>query len=129
MAKENSTDILRRIIKMAILSQPGLICVIYLFTKKYIYSIIFFFAAILSVTGFLLMIRLIDRILRRGKGQVLFFVAGFLKMVVIAAVFYAVSRISEAAVLFYILGLSIIVISIMLEGVYQLFRSFSNGRA
>ncbi|MCK4764427.1 MAG: hypothetical protein KAW12_19665 [Candidatus Aminicenantes bacterium] len=65
------------------------------------------------------MIKLIDRIFKKRKGQVLFFAAGFLKMAVIAATFYPVSRISETAVLFYILGFSVIVLSIMIEGVLQ----------
>lgn len=68
------------------------------------------------------MIKIIDRILIKRKGQVLFFLAAFLKMIVIAAIFYTVSRVSETAVLFYILGLSVIIISIFGEGAFQLFR-------
>jgi len=59
------------------------------------------------------MIKIIDRILLKRKGQVLFFAASFLKMAVIAAIFYPVSRVSETAVLFYILGLSVIIISVL----------------
>lgn len=129
MGKENSSDILKRIIKVTAFLMGGIICLIYLFTKQVIYSIIFFLATMLSVLGFLLMIKVVDRILQNKKGQALFFLAALLKMGVIAAIFYAVSRISETAVLFYILGLSMIVFSIMVEGIYQLYRSFSNGRA
>jgi hypothetical protein len=75
------------------------------------------------------MIKLIDRILTRGKGQGLFFLVAFLKMVVISAIFYGVSRVSERAVLFYILGLSIIVLAIFMEGFAQLCRRSSGGRA
>lgn len=126
--KINSNILVKRIIKISFISQVSLICLIYLFTKNYIYSIIFFFAAIVSISGFLLMVKLIDRILRKGKGQGLFFLAGILKMAVITAAFYAVSRVSATSALFYILGISIIVISLMVEGVFQLCRRSSNGR-
>jgi hypothetical protein len=68
------------------------------------------------------MIKIIDQILIKKKGRGLFFLAAFLKMIVITAIFYLVSGVSEAAVLFYILGLSIIIISIFGEGACQLFR-------
>ncbi|MCI0470265.1 MAG: hypothetical protein L0Y73_01245 [Candidatus Aminicenantes bacterium] len=129
MIKEKSADILKRIIKISLVSQAVLVCLIFFFTKRIIYSIIFLFAAILGILWFMFMIRLIDRILYKRKGRVLFFAAGFLKMIVITATFYAVSRISEAAVLFYMLGLSMIIISILLEGVYQVSRRNPDGRA
>jgi len=75
------------------------------------------------VTGYVVMINLVDRCLKRGKGQWLFFVAAFLKMVAIAGGFYLASRISEAAVLMYLLGISVIVLAIMAEALYKLFRS------
>lgn len=75
------------------------------------------------MTGYVVMINLVDRCLKRGKGQWLFFVAAFLKMVAIAGGFYLASRISEAAVLMYLLGISIIVLAIMAEALYKLFRS------
>lgn len=129
MKNEKSADILKRIIVLAIGCQVVLTGFIYFFTKRLIYSIILFSAAIISIAGFLLMIKLIDRIFNRGKGQGLFFLAELLKMALIAAVFYPVSRISETAVLIYILGLSLIVIAIMIEGLFQLLRGFSSDRA
>jgi len=129
MKNERSADILKRIIVLAIGCQVVLTIFIYLFTKRLIYSIILFSAAIISIAGFLLMIKSIDRIFKRGKGQGLFFLAELLKMALIAAVFYPVSRVSETAVLIYILGLSLIVISIMIEGLFQLLRGFASDRA
>jgi hypothetical protein len=75
------------------------------------------------------MIKMIDRVLGQGKGQVLFFLVVILKMAVIAGVVFLVSRIShsEAAVLYHILGLSIIIIAIGLEGIYRVYRSVVNG--
>jgi len=127
--KNNSGKPVKRVIKFAWILQVLLICFIYLFTKRAIYSIMFFCGAAVSLSGYLLMIKLIDRILTKQKGQVLFFLVAFLKMAVISAIFYGVSRLSEKAVLFYILGLSIIVLAILMEGFYQLFRRNSSGRA
>ena len=125
--KENSTDIIKRIIKISILTQAVIILVIFLFTKKPIYIIITLLASFISVSGFLLMIKLIDRILSKGKGKGLFFIAGFFKLIFITVIFYFISKISESAILFYILGLSIVVISIIFESGYQLLRKTSNG--
>ena len=69
------------------------------------------------------MIMLIDRCLKQGKGQWLFFVVAFLKMAAITGGFYLASRVSKNAVLIYILGLSVIVLAIMSEALYKLFRS------
>ncbi|MCP5051977.1 MAG: hypothetical protein GY940_32715 [bacterium] len=70
---------------------------------------------------------MIDRILGLGKVSPLFFVSELLKMAVIAGVFYLVSRAGEGAVLYHILGLSVIVMAIFVEAGYQLYRSFTHG--
>ena len=82
------------------------------------------------------MIKMTDRVLNKGKGQLLFAMALFFKLAVIALSVYLVSRVSVNAVLFHILGLSIIVVAIGMEGIYQLFHSRNknmgsvfNGRA
>jgi hypothetical protein len=131
MEKKSSSKIVKRLIKHSIFAQAAILTVIFLFTKSIFYSIIFLLGTIISISGFLLMIKMIDRILHRGKGQLLFFLVVGLKMVVIAASVYLVSRSAraEGAVLFHILGLSIIVIAIAMEGIYRLFRSETNGGA
>lgn len=128
MKKETSADILKRILKISFFLQVVTIILIYSFSKNIIYSIISLFGAIISISGFLLMMRMIDRSLKKGKGQPLFFLAAFSKMVVIAGVFYLVSRKSETAVLMYLLGLSVIVAAIMTEAVFQFCRSVFYGR-
>ena len=82
------------------------------------------------------MIKMTDRVLNTGKGQLLFAMALFFKLGVIALSVYLVSRVSVNAVLFHILGLSIIVVAIGTEAIYQLFHSRNknmesvfNGRA
>lgn len=82
------------------------------------------------------MIKMTDRVLNKRKGQLLFTVVLFLKLAVIALSLYLVSRVSGGAVIFLILGLSVMVIAIGMEGIYQLYHSRNknmkgvcNGRA
>ena len=127
----SSSHTVKRLIKVSLGSMVILMTIIYIWTGNGFYSIIFLLGGIISISGFLLMTKMTDRVLKRRKKieKRLFFLAGFIKLAVIAAVFYLVSRISETAVLFHILGLSIIFISILVEGIYQFYRSAANGRA
>ena len=127
MKKENSNQILKRIVVTSILLQIISFLVIFIFTKRLIYSIISLLAATISFAGFILMIKLIDKILKTKKGNGLFFLFGFFKMVVIALVFYPISKISDIAVVIYIYGLSTIILAIMVEGGYQLFKKQYHG--
>ena len=128
---------IKRLIKLAIAALVLAIIPIYIFTKSAFYSIIFCLGAIISILGFLLMIKMTDIVLKQGKGQLLFMLALFLKMAVIILFLYLVARTPGNSVLFYILGLSIMVVAIGMEGIYQLYhsknkqmnRSVSNGRA
>lgn len=129
MGKKKNTDIIKRIIKIAVVFQIIMMIFSFFFTMKIIYSIITFLAGIIGISSFLIMVKLIDRCLFKDKGFVLFFLMTFLKMVIITIIFYFVSKISEKAALFYLLGLSVIVISTIVEGAYQFYRSFSNDRA
>lgn len=73
------------------------------------------------------MVKLVDKYFNKGEGMGALLIFMFIKFTIIAALFYPVLKISETAVLFYILGLSAIVISTMIEGLYQIYRSFRNG--
>lgn len=128
MTEENSRKIISRIIKISIFSQPVVLVPVYAFTKSPIYCIITLLATMIGISSFLIMIKLVDRLIKKKTGRVQFFVFSSLKISLIAALFYPLSKISEAAVLFYILGLSTIVISTMIEGAYQIYRTLSNGR-
>jgi len=114
---------IKRVLKIAALLLCISLILIYIFSNELKYSIIFGSGFIISVTGYVVMINLVNRCLKRGKGQWLFFAAAFLKMVAIAGGFYLASRISKAAVLMYILGISVIVLAIVAEALYKLFRS------
>lgn len=77
------------------------------------------------------MIKMTDRVLKTGnkKGQLVYFLTALLKLGVIAAAFYLVSRVSDTAVIIFILGLSIVIFTIVIEGVYQLYKHRRRGVA
>ncbi len=126
--KTNSnTGTIGRIKKNTYVSQAIIAGLVFAFTKNIIYSIITLLASAISISGFLIMAKLIDKYFDKGEGKASLFAFMFAKLTLIAAIFYAVSKISETAVLFYIIGLSAIVISTMIEGLYQIYRSFRNG--
>jgi hypothetical protein len=128
MARESNTQIIKRILKIALISQIVIIGLVYAFTKSLIYCIITILASAVGILSFLAMIKLIDRYLTNKKGKFLIFFSTFLKIGLITVIFYPLSKMSEAAILFFILGLSTIVISTLIEGIYQIFRKISNGR-
>lgn len=131
MEKKTSQHIVKRLIKQSLVIQTLILVVIFLFTKSFFYSIIFFLGALVSVVGFLVTVRMTDRVLKLHKGQFLFFLVSALKLAVIVALVYLIVCFSssEKSVLFFILGLSVLVIAISVEGIYQLYRSIANGRA
>lgn len=100
---------------------------IFFFTKNVIYCIISLTGAAIGITGFFILIRLTDRILEKGKGKMMFFLAGLAKLLVIAGTFYIVSRLAENGVIFFIQGLAMIYLGIAGAGVQQLFNKRSHG--
>ena len=128
MARETSSKIIRRILKITLASQIVIIGLVYAFTKSPVYCIITLLATAVGILSFLAMIKLIDRYLTQKKGKFLIFFSTIFKITLITAIFYPVSKISDAAIFFFILGLSSIVISTLIEGIYQIFRKTSNGR-
>lgn len=129
MEKKTSprTGTIARIKKNTYFSQAIITGLVFAFTKSIIYSIITLLASAITIAGFVIMVKLIDRYFDKGEGKARLFAFMFAKLIVIAGVFYPISKISEIAVLCYIVGLSVIVISTMMEGIYQIYRSFSNG--
>lgn len=113
----------KRILKIAVPVLAVAIILIYGFSKQLNYSIIFTLGFIISVSGYFVMIRMVDRCLKREKGQFLFFAATVLKMAVIGGGFYLAARVSKTAVLLYILGLSFIVAAILTQALSQFCRS------
>lgn len=130
--KKTSVEIVRRLQKLSLIAIVIILIIIFLFTKSLFYSIIFLLGSIISLTGFLVMIRMTDRVLNRGKGQLLYFLVMTLKLGVVAGVFYLVSRSAgehiDGAAIWFLVGLSVIVIALAMEGVYQVYRSVSHAR-
>lgn len=124
MKIKSSADIVKRIMKISVVFLLVSIILIYCFSKDIIYSIIFILGFIVSISGFLVMIKMTVRYLKRGKGQSLFFLAVFFKMIIITGFFYLVSQVSKTAVMMYILGLFVVIAAIMTEAVYQFCGSF-----
>ncbi|MEN8154806.1 MAG: ATP synthase subunit I [Acidobacteriota bacterium] len=127
MIKEKSKALLDRIKKKVLWITGILAILIYFFTKSPIYCIIFLCGSVVSFLGFIILAAAVSRILEKKKGKGLFFLSGAVKMGVIAALFILISKHSEKAVLFYMLGLSVFVLAITLEGVSQLYRSKKHG--
>ncbi len=127
MKSENSSAMIIRVFKRALFLSVVIILTIFVFTKSPLYCIMFLVGSGVSFLGYYLMIRVVDRIIGKKKGKGLFILTGFGKMALISLIFIFISRYSEAAVLFYLLGLSVIIFSIIGEGSRQLFRSFKDG--
>jgi hypothetical protein len=65
--------------------------------------------------------------LKKGKGKTMFFLMAQVKLLVIAGIFYALSRLTKIGVVFFIQGIAIVYLAIMLEGLVQLYGNLSNG--
>ena len=124
---KNNTGTISRIKTNTFISQAIITVLVFAFTNSLIYSIITLLASTIAIGGFVIMVKLVDKYFSKGEGKAALFSFMLFKFAIIAAIFYPVSKISETAVLFYILGLSAIVISTMIEGFYQIYRSFRNG--
>jgi len=127
MKKENSSIMINRIFKRALFITVIIILTIFVFTKSPLYCIMFIIGSGISFLGYYLMIRVVDRVIGKKRGKGLFILTGLGKMTLISLIFILISRYSEAAVLFYLLGLTVIIFSIIGEGGRQLFRSFKDG--
>ncbi len=127
MKKESSERMLKRVFQRALFITLVLIAAIFFFTKSALYCIIFFVGSSISFLGLYLMIRVVDRIIFKRSGKWIFLLSGLGKMILISVIFVIVAGYPEPAVIFYLFGLSVIILSITGEAVRQVFRSFRNG--
>jgi len=104
---------------------------IFIFTGKIFNSIIFLLGGVIALLGFAVMVKMTDIVLKTGmkKERRTFFLIGFVKLAIIGAVFYPISRVSEVAVFFFVGGMLIIFPAIIAGAVYQLRRGTANGGA
>jgi hypothetical protein len=127
MKKKNKRDILSKLTGKAIGAEIVSLIIIFIFTKNIIYCIISITGAAISIAGFVLLIQSTDRMLKKGKGKTMFFLLAQAKLLVIAGTFYALSRLTKIGVVFFIQGIAIIYLAIMIEGLIQLYGNLSNG--
>lgn len=127
MKKESSDVLIKRVLRRAVFFALMLILAIFIFTMSVLYCIMFLIGSCVSLFGYYLMIRVVDRVIQKKKGKGLLVLAGFGKMILISVIFVLVARYSEPAVLFYLFGLSVIIFSIIGEGGRQIYRSFKDG--
>lgn len=125
--KTNSAIIIKRIMLLSIYIESGLTVLIYFFTRNLFFCVVTMISTLMSVSGFWLMIIIVDKMLKSQKAVGLFFFAGIGKLTIISVGFYLISRISEEAIIFYILGLSAVVISILFEGGLRLVKGLIRG--
>jgi len=100
---------------------------IYFFTKSFIYCIISLTGAAISIAAFTLLIRSTDRILKKGKGRMMFFLLAQVKLLIIAAAFYAFSRWTKSGAVFFIQGVAIVYLAVLIEGLARFSGNASHG--
>ena len=113
----------KRLINISALGLITVAILIFAFSKSLNYSIIFSLGYVIGITGYVVLIRTVDRCLKKGKGQFLFFTAAFLKMATITGGFFLAAWVSKPAVLLYILGLLSTVAAIMAHALFLTCRS------
>ena len=69
-----------------------LLMVIFIFTKSFLYCIMFLIGSGISFFGYFLMIRAVDRVIRKSRGKGLFILMGFGKMILISELCPYLSR-------------------------------------
>jgi hypothetical protein len=119
MKKKSDGALRAKVVGKAIAAEVVSLAVIFIFTKSVIYCIISITGAAISITGFVLLIKSTDRLLKKGKGKVMFFLLAQVKLVIIAGVFYAFSRLEKTGIVFYIQGIAIVYLAIMIEALSQ----------
>ena len=127
MIKKNKPDFITKLIGKAIAAEIVSLVIIYFFTKSFVYCIISLTGATISIAGFVLLIQSTDRMLKKGKGKTMFFLLAQAKLLIIAGAFYALSRLTKSGVVFFIQGIAIVYLAIMIEGLIQLSGNFGNG--
>jgi len=127
MKKNPDSDLVGRISRRAVCCAFVGAALAFAFTRAFIYSIILLLAAAIAIVGFRMLAGTVDRLLRRGGGQARFFGLQLVKLMVITVTFIGVARLSEAAVLAYIAGISMVVIAGMIEGFQYFLRGLIRG--
>jgi len=124
---EFSDNLINKTLKLSMIISMVFMLIGFVISKNIVISAVTLFATIIAISGFLLSIKFLDRFLERKKGKGPVFFVFFLKLCVITLGFYPVSKISEIAVLFYIAGISVVALSLMIYGILQIFKFEKTG--
>ncbi|MEI6613902.1 MAG: hypothetical protein WCL37_03315 [Chrysiogenales bacterium] len=127
MNKKNKPDILSKLVVKALGAEIVSLIIIFIFTKSIVYCIISLTGAAISIVGFVLLIQSTDRMLKKGKGKMMFFLLAQAKLLIIAGTFYALSRLTKIGIVFFIQGIATIYLAITIEGLIQLYGKLANG--
>jgi hypothetical protein len=103
------------------------VALIYFFTKSAVYCIISLTGAAISIAAFALLVRSTDRILKKGKGRMMFFLLAQLKLLIIAVAFYALSRWTKSGAVFFVQGVVIVYLAILIEGLARFSGNTGHG--
>jgi hypothetical protein len=127
MTKKSRPGVGPRAAVKAAVAELGAMVLIYFFTKSAVYCIISLTGAAISIAGFTLLIRSTDRILKKGKGRTMFFLLAQVKLLIIAAAFYAFSRWTKSGAVFFIQGVVIVYLAVLIEGLARFAGNTSHG--
>jgi hypothetical protein len=127
MKIKSNPDIHAKVAGKALVAEAVALILIFIFTKSIIYCIISLTGAAISITGFVLLIKSTDRMLKKGKGKVMFFLLAQGKLLIIAGVFYALSRLTKSGIIFYVQGIAITYLAIVIDAVINLSGSLGHG--
>ncbi|MCX6557961.1 MAG: hypothetical protein NTW95_11110 [Candidatus Aminicenantes bacterium] len=127
MTKKSRPGIGAQVAFKAVVAEASAMAFIYFFTKSAVYCIISLTGAAISIAAFALLIRSTDRILKKGKGRMMFFLLAQLKLLIIAVAFYALSRWTKSGAVFFIQGIAIIYLAILIEGLARFSGNASHG--
>jgi hypothetical protein len=127
MMKKSNPDLPVRVIALAGVVEAISLLLIFVFTKSAIYCIISLAGALISIAGFALLIKSTDRMLKEGKGKVMFFVLAQVKLLVIALVFYLLSLLTGDGVVFFVQGVAVVYLAVVLIGLLTWSGKLRNG--
>jgi len=128
MNADKSHPIIRRVLRLSMVLQAVVVVFAVACTRSLLCSIMALSATLIAQLGFVMMIRALDRYMRLRRGMGPFFLVSLAKLTIIVVFFLIASRISEQAVLFFLLGLSVVIMAVLIEGAIQLLRSLTHGR-
>ncbi|MFH2107704.1 MAG: hypothetical protein ABII93_03465 [Chrysiogenia bacterium] len=127
MNQKSDDDLFKDLIRITAGAEILAAVLIFFFTKNIIYSIISLTGAAIGITGFFILIRLTNRVLKKGKDKTMFFLTGLAKLFVITGTFFIIHRLANNGIVFFIQGLAMIYLGIVGAGIQRLCKNLFHG--